>query len=573
MILKTKSMTRMKAKKILIIDFEKRSLISLAKFVQAEGYEVIIATDGLTGLDKFKSENPDLVIMEAMLPKLHGFDLCLKINCDFPRKVPIIIITGVYRESLYKSEALQFYGASAYFEKPWKREELRSTILNLLSKQEENEVQEEQPQATGSMQELFQKRQELKMEKDFKRKSPKNLETEEIEKEEREERKRRAEIEQEVEMMLKTTLADLGLEFDFKKKKSVIEPETELEPEPELELETELEQPEPEPETELELETKLEPEPEPEHEVEPEIELEQPEQEEHEQKEIKEIKERIPRKTEKILFAEYPKEKKKRSSSFPVISLIVFIAIVSVATLIFFHSKKSDLSPNGTFPSSSEALQMELPEKQNTKQASQALQKEEPKTEMDKNSLPEPSKVDLASKETQPVTPPENIEPLLPPEIPPLKIQQTQENKALAPQVEAEEVSLPEEEINPPQEPKAEEQLEASNSPQEVIKTGDLIPLSLVDTPPEPVKKVNPLYPSLAFTMGIEGTVIVNALISENGDVLKIQVIKRIEGVENSFGLERASENAVKQWKFQPAIKDGVKVKVWKPIAIAFKKK
>ena len=143
MILKMKSMAGRKAKKILIIDFDKRSLLSLSKHLQAEGYDVIAATDGEEGLEKFKFENPDLVITEAMLPKLHGFDLCLKINCELSRKVPVIIITGIYREPLYKSEALQFYGASAYLEKPYRTEELHSTILNLLSAEEEKEQEKE----------------------------------------------------------------------------------------------------------------------------------------------------------------------------------------------------------------------------------------------------------------------------------------------------------------------------------------------------------------------------------------------------------------------------------------------
>ena len=102
------------------------------------------------------------------------------------------------------------------------------------------------------------------------------------------------------------------------------------------------------------------------------------------------------------------------------------------------------------------------------------------------------------------------------------------------------------------------------------IKLGDLVPLQMVDFPPRIIRQVQPEYPSAALDIGLEGTVLINALISENGDVIKAIVLK---GVKSEFGLNKSALNAVKQWKFRPALKDGIRVKVWKPIAIAFKKK
>jgi TonB family protein len=68
----------------------------------------------------------------------------------------------------------------------------------------------------------------------------------------------------------------------------------------------------------------------------------------------------------------------------------------------------------------------------------------------------------------------------------------------------------------------------------------------------------------------VEGQVTVNALISEYGDVLQVNVAR---GIAGNFGFEKAAENAVKQWKFKPAQKDGVNVRVWKPFTIGFKLK
>jgi len=105
-------------KKILIIDYDQTSLASLSATLSNEGFEVVTAGDGQVGWEKFQSEKPDLVLMEAMLSKIHGFELCDRITKNPARKVPVFIMTGVYRDRVYRTEALRTYGASEYFEKP-----------------------------------------------------------------------------------------------------------------------------------------------------------------------------------------------------------------------------------------------------------------------------------------------------------------------------------------------------------------------------------------------------------------------------------------------------------------------
>ena len=68
--------------------------------------------------------------------------------------------------------------------------------------------------------------------------------------------------------------------------------------------------------------------------------------------------------------------------------------------------------------------------------------------------------------------------------------------------------------------------------------------------------------------MRISGTVTVNALISETGDVLRTEILK---GIKGDFGFERAAEIAVREWKFSPAEKDGIPVRVWKAVNINFR--
>jgi len=101
------------------------------------------------------------------------------------------------------------------------------------------------------------------------------------------------------------------------------------------------------------------------------------------------------------------------------------------------------------------------------------------------------------------------------------------------------------------------------------IKEGELVPLELVETLPFITERVEAVYPAWARGHRIEGTVIVNALISEKGKVIKTKVI---QGIKGASGFNQAAEIAVRQWKFDPATIKGVKVRVWMPIAIEFKK-
>jgi DNA-binding response OmpR family regulator len=107
----------MAAKKVLIIDFDPEFLKSASLRLKEIGVEVLTATDGQAGLESFRAERPDLVITEAMLPKIHGFDLCARITSDAARRAPVIVVSGVYRDAVYKTEALRTFGAIAYFEK------------------------------------------------------------------------------------------------------------------------------------------------------------------------------------------------------------------------------------------------------------------------------------------------------------------------------------------------------------------------------------------------------------------------------------------------------------------------
>jgi TonB family protein len=144
------------------------------------------------------------------------------------------------------------------------------------------------------------------------------------------------------------------------------------------------------------------------------------------------------------------------------------------------------------------------------------------------------------------------------------------------------------ESINPPPLPEEEKQANPSESSLETdqisqtpakkdpspitldnIKEGDIVALNLVDTLPVVTERIPAVYPSSAGGSKITGTVVVNALISEKGSVIKTEIMRGIKGV---YGFNQAAEHAVRRWKFEPATIKGIKVKVWLPVRIVFKR-
>ena len=104
---------------ILLIDYEPRSIERFRDPLVAAGYSVEIATDGISGMEAFHRLNPDMVLVEAMIPKKHGFEVCQELKrTPHGRRTPVIITTGVYKGRKYRTQALHIYGCDEYIEKP-----------------------------------------------------------------------------------------------------------------------------------------------------------------------------------------------------------------------------------------------------------------------------------------------------------------------------------------------------------------------------------------------------------------------------------------------------------------------
>jgi DNA-binding response OmpR family regulator len=145
----------MAEKKILIVDYDTPSLDSLTKLIKSQKIQVVTASDGQAGYEKFRSEKPDLVILEAMLPKIHGFDLTKKITQESGGQVPVVIVTGLYKGPQYRHEAISSFGASDYFEKPVDPDRFVETIRQLI--RDEEDIDEVLPDSNTVIENLAQR--------------------------------------------------------------------------------------------------------------------------------------------------------------------------------------------------------------------------------------------------------------------------------------------------------------------------------------------------------------------------------------------------------------------------------
>jgi DNA-binding response OmpR family regulator len=119
------------SKKVLIADDEPNIVISLEFLLQREGFAVLVAVDGEEALARARAERPDLVLLDVMMPKMNGFDVCQALRAD-PElaSMRILMLTAKGRDTEV-SKGLGL-GADAYVTKPFSTKELVAQVRSLL---------------------------------------------------------------------------------------------------------------------------------------------------------------------------------------------------------------------------------------------------------------------------------------------------------------------------------------------------------------------------------------------------------------------------------------------------------
>jgi DNA-binding response OmpR family regulator len=119
--------------RILIVEDEPDMVLGLKDNFEFEGYDVVTASDGAAGLERARSEKPDLLILDIMLPKLSGLEVCKTLRAEGFR-APIIMLTARGQE-IDKVVGLEL-GADDYVTKPFSIRELLARVRAILRRTE-----------------------------------------------------------------------------------------------------------------------------------------------------------------------------------------------------------------------------------------------------------------------------------------------------------------------------------------------------------------------------------------------------------------------------------------------------
>ena len=684
-------------KKILIVDYDQGSLSSLQGVLAGQGYKVVTAADGQTGWDKYNKESPDLVLMEAMLPKVHGFELCQRITSERNSQATVFIMTGVYKDRVYRTEALRTYGASEYFEKPLKMTELLASVEAVLGRPEPAPVEETQ-EAEASVQAApareirtepaaAEPRKREKARSDDSlfalpddldrlcREAPKvrkpcaarvepaaearlDAATDELLKSVIVESKAPKPLhgkpgngngngngngKAEIDHFLASALAGLDLN---KEKVKVPKPVSGPAPEPVREdppvakpAPAAMPEPKPSPPPppafvpkpptppppasapasapafsapgsadmkstltpgdpgsdispffvpgKAKIEAPVEkpkapqaavrpappaPAPKP---PKPVVKAEKPEPARREPAKPEparpEAKKAEAAAAPHDIFKEFH-EANEAKPAFPKF-IAIAVGVLAIAAVGFVLLRPKKAAPVVIPPEPAPAVT------QSNTPSDPVADKPAPEVApapVKKNPQPQPQPkakpVNTEPAAAEAILPAGTVSAGLPllgatPDSSPANgqasdAQQAKTDDAAPPAVKTEETTSPPASSDPGTSSAAE----ATIAPP--VNEGDLVELSAVTEPPKLVKSIEPVYPVTAHRLGIGGSITVNALIDEKGNVIDTGILK---GIQDDKGLGRAAETAVKKWKFQPARKNGVAVKVWKPFVIAFK--
>ena len=128
-------MKEMSGKKILLVDDDADFVEATKLILESKSYDVVVSYDGKEGLKKVQTEEPNLIILDVMMPEMDGYEVCAKLKSD-PRfkDIPVILLTAVgeaISTTKYTKEMGMKIEADDYIPKPVELNELVERVENL----------------------------------------------------------------------------------------------------------------------------------------------------------------------------------------------------------------------------------------------------------------------------------------------------------------------------------------------------------------------------------------------------------------------------------------------------------
>ena len=118
--------------KVLVVDDDPVIVRLLEVNFEMEGFEVISAVDGVDGVEKARSQHPDIVVSDVMMPKLNGIELCVALKSDdATREIPVVLLSA--KAQVADIRAGLDAGADDYITKPFEPLDLIDRVNKLLA--------------------------------------------------------------------------------------------------------------------------------------------------------------------------------------------------------------------------------------------------------------------------------------------------------------------------------------------------------------------------------------------------------------------------------------------------------
>lgn len=125
------------AKTVLVIDDDEGIRELLTFLVKKEGYKAEVAVDGEDGYRKAEALNPDLIVLDLMMPRYGGFEVLRQLQSGGLTKIPIVVVTGRYTDRSTSEMIRQESNVVDFIEKPLKPAAFSATLARLLGPRRE----------------------------------------------------------------------------------------------------------------------------------------------------------------------------------------------------------------------------------------------------------------------------------------------------------------------------------------------------------------------------------------------------------------------------------------------------
>lgn len=121
---------------VLIVEDDQITSLVISEYLSAHGYRTTIAANGLDGVERFRADRPDLVLCDALLPRVNGFDTCsaMRHSAD-GASVPIVMMSAYYRSHRQAIEQVPGLDVDGFLVKPFDLDILLDRVHSLLPEQ------------------------------------------------------------------------------------------------------------------------------------------------------------------------------------------------------------------------------------------------------------------------------------------------------------------------------------------------------------------------------------------------------------------------------------------------------